>query len=83
MLFKNSEEERGCYDRYDKIECVSCSVKESFVKKYGSSLKAHIQYNPVDDSEILERSKDACKWNPKKRKYIICNSWTSGKTKGV
>jgi glycosyltransferase involved in cell wall biosynthesis len=82
IAFKNSEEERGCYDRYDKIECVSCSVKESFVKKYGSSLKAHIQYNPVDDSEILERSKDACKWNPKKGNILFVTVGRLEKQKG-
>lgn len=50
--------ERHClaYKEYDRILCVSDSVKRAFEEKFFSSPKISVQYNPVNEEEILKLS---------------------------
>lgn len=56
IAYRSQEEQVQCYHRFDKILCVSGAVGQSFVRKFGMQEKVETQYNPVDQSEILERS---------------------------
>lgn len=56
IVYKSIDEERECYSKFDKVLCVSSSVKEAFDKKYNTGNSA-IQYNPVDENEIFNKSK--------------------------
>lgn len=57
IVYKSIDEERECYSKFDKVLCVSSSVKEAFDKKYNTGNSA-IQYNPVDENEIFNKSKE-------------------------
>ncbi len=43
------------YKKFDKIFCVSNSVKKSFEKKF--NIEAGVQYNVLDEKSIIEKSK--------------------------
>lgn len=58
-FFGSVENESIAYKKFDKIFCVSNSVKDAFEKKYGSSNSLHILYNIVNDTTIVELSKEA------------------------
>lgn len=57
IAYRSLEEEKKCYSKFDKVLCVSSSVKEAFDKKYHTGNSA-IQYNPVDEKEIIIKSKE-------------------------
>ncbi len=58
FLFRGVEDEAAAYEKFDRIVCVSESVKESFIKKYGISDTVCVKYNPVDSDEIALLSKE-------------------------
>lgn len=45
-----------CYKRFDKIFCVSSGVRESFISKYGMADKTFVQFNVLDEKQVLESS---------------------------
>ena len=54
-----AENERKCYENFDAIVCVSETMKESFVKKYGMAEKVHVVYNVIDDEETRRKSEES------------------------
>lgn len=57
-VYRNSEEEYRAYNSYDRIVCVSETVKRTFCEKYGLADKLSVIYNPVDKEEIIVKSKE-------------------------
>ena len=57
VVYKTTEEEKQCYKKFDKVFCVSSNVKEAFDKKYNTH-NSFVQYNPVDEKEIIDKSKE-------------------------
>lgn len=66
-LFKTGS--KISYTRFDKIFCVSSSVKNSFVKKYNISNNVEVLFNILDEKEVLKKSNEKfninVKWNEK------------------
>lgn len=58
-VFGGAENERKCYENFDAIICVSQTMKDSFVKKYGMAEKVHVVYNVIDDAEIIKNSSES------------------------
>ncbi|WP_121610094.1 glycosyltransferase [Mesobacillus foraminis] len=59
--YKNLESQIKSYKRYEKVICVSNSVKEAFKKKfYESNDNILVRYNPVDSANIIAKSKEEC-----------------------
>lgn len=56
--FKNEISHSGTYKKYDKIVCVSQSVKKAFEEKFFKSNNICVQYNPVDEKKIFLKSKE-------------------------
>lgn len=57
--FRNFEEAKNCYERYDKIVCVSNTVKEIFLDVSGiKEDNVDVLYNTNETEEILEKSKE-------------------------
>ena len=54
-----AENERKCYENFDAIVCVSETMKDSFVKKYGMAEKVHVVYNVIDDEETRRKSEES------------------------
>lgn len=46
------------YLKYDKVVCVSESVRKSFTEMFGASPEAVTLYNTIDDKEIKEKAKE-------------------------
>ena len=60
--YKNFEQEKEVYSKYDRVIAVSKSVKEAFEKKF--ELPAQVVYNALDEKEI-ERKTLLFEGNPK------------------
>ncbi len=58
-IFGGAENERKCYENFDAIVCVSETMRESFVKKYGMAEKVHVVYNVIDDVATVKKSKES------------------------
>ena len=56
--FKNLEEQKEYYNKFQKIFCVSDSVEESFNNMFKLNEKTYVQYNPNDEDEIIQKSKE-------------------------
>lgn len=57
--YKNLEEHRDTYRKFEKIACVSQTVKLAFEEKFFASDNVCVQYNPVDSSEIKKKANEA------------------------
>lgn len=55
--FKNINQEKKAYYKFNKIFAVSNDVKKSFIKKFEIS-NIEVQYNPIDSNEILKLSEN-------------------------
>lgn len=55
-MFKNAEDEKKAYEKFDAINCVSETAKNSFIEKYGMAEKVNVVYNPVDKKNIILKS---------------------------
>ena len=67
--FKNLQEQKEYYSRYCKIFCVSNSVKKSFDNIFNLNNKTYVQYNPNDEKEIVEKSKEIRELEMKSDKF--------------
>lgn len=47
-----------CYKKFDKIVCVSETVKEAFTKRFGITENLIVKYNLLDDKDVLERASE-------------------------
>ena len=54
-IYKNQQEEKLVYAKYDKVICVSNSVKNIMEKEYGIKNVETI-YNPIDTKTIIDKS---------------------------
>lgn len=55
--FKDENDQRFYYNKFDKIFCVSEKVKATFNELFGLNEKTQVLYNVYDDKEIKELSK--------------------------
>lgn len=62
----NTDEKYGrYYSKFDKVVCVSQSVKESFDELFGEYAESVVLYNVIDEDEILKKASDTVEWNCK------------------
>ena len=52
--FKNEEEAESCYQRFDRIVCVSETVKKAFENTFALRRPALVLYNTIDSMRILQ-----------------------------
>ena len=56
-IYKNIQEEKRTYSKYDKVVCVSQSVQQIMEQEYGLKNTITI-YNPIDKENIIKRSEE-------------------------
>lgn len=56
--YSSLDEQRAAYKRFDRILCVSESVKGAFEQKLFSDASVCVQYNPVDEKYILQQAEE-------------------------
>lgn len=72
-VFTSRNAEKKCYDKFDKVICVSKNVRDQFVKKFNYDLsKVDIKYNPVDKNDIMSKSKEEVTDIKKPNKFVFC-----------
>lgn len=57
-IFIDDEDEKNCYNTFDKVVCVSREVRNRFIQKTGRDNNVLVQINPVDCLDILEKAKE-------------------------
>ena len=70
-VYKNEEEEKSCYRKFDKIVCVSETIRESFIKKYGLAEKTCVIHNITDDERIKKLGEEPADFTPKHRPLFV------------
>lgn len=80
-VFKDMEEERTAYNRYDKVVCVSKSVEEIMIHNYHLKNTTTI-YNPLDSDFILSQGKQQAPFEINKTKFNIVSVGRYTKQKG-
>ena len=58
-VYGSEAKEGEAYHTFDKIFCVSNSVRDTFIRKYGITDKAITLYNIIDDKAIIEASNES------------------------
>lgn len=59
-VYRDFEENRNCYCKFDKIACVSESVKEKFIERFGNpGNDIQTVYNVVVDKEIRRKGNES------------------------
>ena len=56
QVFRTGKEADKCYDRFDKIVCVSETVKQDFSRLFPSVIEPVVLYNTVESDKIREKS---------------------------
>lgn len=56
-----------CYKKYDKIVCVSETVKDAFIERFGISDNVIVKYNVVDDAAIQAKANEPIERTEKTR----------------
>lgn len=59
-IFGDAKGEKECYSNFDKIVCVSETIRQSFIKKYGFADKITVVPNIIDTEKIILLSREAC-----------------------
>lgn len=69
-IYRDSEEEKAVYARYDKVVCVSNVAENSLKRKYGLSNTVTI-YNLIDKAQILSQARTAPRTGQQQGFHII------------
>ena len=56
--FRNYKEAKNCYERFDKIVCVSEYVKKNFISNFDYKRNVDVLYNTNETDYIIEQSKE-------------------------
>lgn len=70
--FLNLQDEIECCKVFDKVVCVSNSVREKFIKKTGISKNVQVQINPIDSCNILSIANEAIDLPKNDGELVIC-----------
>lgn len=65
-VYKTDAGFSSCYRKIDETICVSESVKEAFIERFGEVTKLTVKYNPVDDRKIRKLSCENISLQPQK-----------------
>ena len=72
-VFSSLESERKCYEKFDKVICVSKNVRDQFIKKFNyDNSKVEIKYNPVDKIDIQNKAKEEVTDIKKPERFVFC-----------
>lgn len=69
------------YSNFDKVVCVSQSVKESFDELFGKYAESVVLYNVIDEDEILKKASGTVEWNckPEQKRLLAVGRLTKQK----
>ncbi len=73
LAFRDPQEEKDCYKKFNKVICVSNGVKDTFIKKMGFSENIITKINPINSREIIEKSNEAVEDITRDDDFLICS----------
>lgn len=65
-FYRNHSHELETYRKFDKICCVSASVRKVFDRMFFTDDKVIVQYNPIDNLAIQQKSNETIELSPNK-----------------
>lgn len=71
IVYKDIGEEKSSYQVYDKIFCVSNSVKDAMNILFQINKSVYVQYNPIDNNRISQLGKEELKEKVQKKNAKI------------
>ena len=80
-VYKNIDEEKLAYSRYNSVVCVSHSVENVMIQDYGLQHTCTI-YNPLDEERVRSYATQNITWNIDYSKYNIVSVGRLEKQKG-
>ena len=81
-IFKNIEEEKECYKKFNKIICVSDEVRNRFISKIGISDNVFVQVNSIQSDEIVKKAEEPIEENLNENGLIVSTVGRLVKEKG-
>lgn len=73
----------SCYEKFDKIICVSKASESTFLQRHPSLYgKTAVIYNPIDSSKIMRYSSEESTCDFSKRQTTLCSVGRISKDKG-
>ena len=73
----------SCYEKFDKIICVSKASESTFLQRHPSLYgKTAVIYNPIDSSKIMRYSSEESACDFSKRQTTLCSVGRISKDKG-
>lgn len=69
--FGDADQEKACYEKFDKVVCVSKGVAESMRRVFGSMDNLTVCYNPIDTHEIDRKLKEKLASRPEEL-WFVC-----------
>ena len=72
-VFKDLNEEKECYELFDRVVAVSSTVKDSFISLFSGDITVEVLHNPVDPDEIIQKSqeKSDLTWSGHKKSFRL------------
>ncbi len=72
---RGAAEEKACYGKFDAIVCVSETIRDAFVQKYGYADKVHLIHNIVDDEAIREKGAEGDAAVPARPHFVMVGNF--------
>lgn len=70
-VYRTDAQFSNCYRKIDETICVSKTVKEAFIERFGEVTKLIVKYNPVDVKKIRELCREKISLQPNKNKITL------------
>lgn len=70
-VYRTDAQFSNCYRKIDETICVSKSVKEAFIERFGEVTQLIVKYNPVDEKEIRELCREKISLQPNEKKITL------------
>lgn len=70
-FYKDLDEQKQAYMKFNKIFCVSETAKESFIRKFEIEDRVYTQYNPLDEKSIKSKALEVISDIPVSSKFKI------------
>ena len=70
-VYKMDAEYTNCYKKIDQVVCVSESVRQAFIDRWGDTGNLIVKYNPVDDATIRRKAQEKVDLLPSEGKTTL------------
>ena len=80
-LFWTTKRQSSCYKKFDKVVCVSETIRENFIKRFSDTGNLKVLYNFIDEEDIERKLSQIC-WDYKCERPLLISVGRLTKEKG-